>query len=213
MASQLDSGWQLSESYGECSSASRPFELQDLPTDHPARPAFGPGTASTGTTASSISANDEEGSSSSSDDGGGGGNLCHVAILSTYVPRECGIAIYSERLVRGLEAACGPNGRIEVIPVKHKDMELSEYDPKVVKVAISEWELSDYLAAAEYVNAQGFGLVLLQYEFGIWPVAHALCFAKAVKTRLITTVHTVRRANVFTEEPKQGDEKEKGDEA
>jgi glycosyltransferase involved in cell wall biosynthesis len=72
-------------------------------------------------------------------------------------------------------------------------MALSEYDPRTVKVAIREWELGDYLEAADYINKEGFGLVLLQYEFGIWPVAHVLCFARAVKTRLITTIHTVAR--------------------
>ena len=138
-------------------------------------------------------------------------NICHIAVLSTYVPRECGIAVYTERLVEGLNSACATrrkelnrrlnmrdpvsssydqatsivhhsNGtqlktgtepaalssavRIEVIPVRHKDMPLSEYDSETVKIGIREWEPSDYVAAADYVNREGFGLVLLQYEFG-----------------------------------------------
>ena len=178
VVASLDSGWQLSESYATCSVRSRPFSLRDLPLNSPARAPRGVGTARVGTRG---------------DGGVGGGNLCHIAILSTYVPRECGIAIYSERLVQGLTSVCGDGARIEVIPVKHANMALSEYDPATVKVAIREWELDDYLDAAAYVNREGFGVVLLQYEFGIWPVAHVLCFAKAVKTRLITTIHTVAR--------------------
>ena len=180
VASGLDSTWQLSDSFKACAVGSRPFRLGSLPPGHPAKAPLGPGTAAFG-------------SSGDGSAGAGGGNLCHVAILSTYVPRECGIAIFTERLVHALEGVCGAGARIEVIPVKHKDMAIDEYNRSTVKVAIREWELDDYLAAAQYVNREGFGLVLLQYEFGIWPVAHALCFARAVKTRLITTIHTVAR--------------------
>jgi hypothetical protein len=72
-----------------------------------------------------------------------------------------------------------------VIPVRHTDMSLDEYDRSTVKIGIREWEVrvsmcgrcyrglyrtlthrdrqtDDYKAAAEYVNREKFGLVLIQ---------------------------------------------------
>lgn len=115
-----------------------------------------------------------------------------VAIISTYPPRPCGIAIYTQQLVKGMIAS-HPEIDIEVFALV-KQSDTNKY-PSEVSQTIREDVLSDYKAVAAYINNQGFDLVFLQHEFGIYGPrpfgGYATCLAGYISRPLITTFHTV----------------------
>lgn len=119
-------------------------------------------------------------------------NPCRIAMVTTWAPRECGIATYAKNMARALEEYCGDDFEMEVIPTKHVDQDINEYDRNLVKTAINERELASYKAAADYINENDFGLVILQHEFGIYN-SNVICFAARVQTRLFTIMHTVEQ--------------------
>ena len=55
-------------------------------------------------------------------------DLCRIAIVTTYPPRECGIATFSSMLEAGLLQACGDDAHVRVVAVKHKDHDLNDYN-------------------------------------------------------------------------------------
>ena len=63
-----------------------------------------------------------------------------------------------------------------------------------IRMLIRERELADYVAAADYMNRLDLDVVILEYEFGIWPDAHILCLVNRLRVPLLTTVHTVSRS-------------------
>ena len=123
---------------------------------------------------------------------------CKIAIVSTYPPRECGIATFADKLRQGLLEACGEAAQVHLVIVKHQDQDINEYDRSIVVKSFNEYEVAHYEEAARFINDEGYGVTLLQYEFGIYPGSPIVCFAKEIRGRLITVVHTVSR--VYEEE-------------
>jgi hypothetical protein len=66
--------------------------------------------------------------------------------------------------------------------------------PPSVRLEIGQDEPADYLAAAAFLNREGFDIVCLQHEFGIFGGAaggHILGLIEALDVPLVTTLHTV----------------------
>ncbi|MEA2676145.1 MAG: hypothetical protein QOJ81_286, partial [Chloroflexota bacterium] len=66
--------------------------------------------------------------------------------------------------------------------------------PLEVSQRITRDELPDYLSAAHWINSRSFGVVSLQHDYGIWggqDGAYVLEFVKALRTPVVTTLHTV----------------------
>ena len=113
-----------------------------------------------------------------------------LAIVSTYPPRKCGLATFSEHLRGGLLAA----GAQEVnVAAMVKDDTDQEQRPETVLLIRDSVEI-DYRRAARFLNESGYDAVLLQHEFGIYGgtagnmVNHLL---DGLKIPVIATLHTV----------------------
>ncbi len=114
-----------------------------------------------------------------------------VAYLSTYPPRECGIATFTKDLI---DATDEVNGfKPSVLAINEKGA-IYDYDRRV-KWTIERDSAEDYVAAAEYVNSSNIELVNLQHEFGLfggdWG-EHITTFMENVKKPVVTTLHTVQ---------------------
>ena len=115
-----------------------------------------------------------------------------VAYLSTYPPRECGIATFTKDL---LDAIDGLNKlrRPAVIAVNEKET-IYNYDRRV-KWQIEQDSVDDYIQAARYVSSSDVDLVNLQHEFGLFGgdygeyINH---FLDNVEKPIVTTLHTVQ---------------------
>ena len=116
-----------------------------------------------------------------------------VAYLSTYPPRECGIATFTKDLIDTIDEING--FKPSVIAINEKGA-IYDYDRRV-KWNIARDSPEDYVEAADYVNSSNIGLVNLQHEFGLFGGEYGeyiKIFLEKVKKPVVTTLHTVQQS-------------------
>lgn len=112
-----------------------------------------------------------------------------VGVLSTYPPRECGIATFSRDLVRSLRAA----GVQPLVVAMNEEGVDRAYGPEVIH-AIREDRIEDYRRAARAFHRSGVDVVNIQHEFGIFGGEwgeYVLEFVQNLDRPLVVTLHTV----------------------
>lgn len=111
-----------------------------------------------------------------------------TVFLSTYPPRACGIATFTQDLVGALQSVGGVEPSIAAISD-------ADYDyPPEVAYTLRQQEHGDYAETAEKINRSGADLVIMEHEFGIFGGEwgrDALNFADALKLPFLVTLHTV----------------------
>jgi glycosyltransferase involved in cell wall biosynthesis len=116
-----------------------------------------------------------------------------VAYVSTYLPRECGIATYTKHLVDSLSWFC-PRAVSSPLVVAMNDRG-GHYDyDTLVKAEIDANDVSSYEKAAQYLNASETDVVSLQHEYGIYGGQwgeYVTELLKRIKKPVVTTLHTV----------------------
>jgi polysaccharide biosynthesis protein PslF len=118
-------------------------------------------------------------------------NEKRIAYLSSYPPRECGIANFTKDLIASITDLEG--FKYSIIAVNEKGA-LYDYD-RHVKWVIERDDAEDYVKAAEYVNSSNIQLIIIQHEFGLYGGdcgEHIKLFLENVKKPVITTLHTVQ---------------------
>ena len=115
-----------------------------------------------------------------------------LAIVSTYAPRRCGIATFSEDLRVAL-ASAAPEVSVSICAVERAELEFPDEVDTVIRTDVAD----DYRIAARRMAATGVDVVLIQHEYGIFggpDGAHVLVLADEL-TRLgvpyLVTLHTV----------------------
>lgn len=114
-----------------------------------------------------------------------------VAYLSTYPPRECGIATFCEDLIAATHGE-NPDTPPAVIAME-SGARYHRYSRPVVHV-VDDSRPADYEAAADFINDSPAEVVSLQHEFGIYGGAEGqglLRFLARIKKPVVTTLHTV----------------------
>jgi glycosyltransferase involved in cell wall biosynthesis len=114
-----------------------------------------------------------------------------VAYLSTFPPRECGIATFCEDLMR----AAGHDGRVAepMVIAMENGPTYHRYARPVVHVVDDSRE-QDYETAAEFINDSPAEVVSIQHEFGIYGGAEGrglYQFLAKIRKPVVTTLHTV----------------------
>ena len=115
----------------------------------------------------------------------------HVGYLSTYPPRECGIANFTKDLIDATRELS--ELKSSVIAINEKGA-IYNYAGRV-KLKISRDKIEDYVKAAEYVNTSNIQVLVIQHEFGLYGGdygANLKVFLENVKKPVITTLHTVQ---------------------
>ncbi len=125
-----------------------------------------------------------------------------AAIITTYPPRECGIATFTENLIRALPGETEEkNEHHSVFVVAMNDKDESYAYPDIVKYTIRESHQKDYLKAADYINYSA-DICILQHEFGIFggnSGVYILPLINRLKVPLVVTFHTVLKEPTFSE--------------
>lgn len=119
------------------------------------------------------------------------GNGKRIAYLSTYPPRECGIATFTKDLIDSMDELGGFKSSVIAID---NEGEINDYDERV-RCSIERNVLESYYNAAEYVNASNIDLINIQHEFGLFggdQGEYIVKFLKKVRKPVVTTLHTVR---------------------
>ena len=114
-----------------------------------------------------------------------------IAYLSSYPPRECGIANFTKDLIDVTVAIS--NLRPYVIAINERGA-IHNYDRRV-KSKIDRDKIEDYIKAAEKVNLSNTQLVVVQHEFGLCGGEfgeYIKFFLEELRKPVITTLHTVQ---------------------
>ncbi len=115
-------------------------------------------------------------------------NKIKVLFLSTYPPRACGIATFTQDLIGELEKT----GRIEASVAAMNDADYSY--PDKVKFTIEQQNEDAYAEAAEKINSSGFDLLMVEHEYGIFGGKwgkYLLNLTERLKIPYLVTLHTV----------------------
>lgn len=123
-----------------------------------------------------------------------------IAYISSYPPRECGIATFNQNLMRAINANYPERKTLSdggFVVALNDCEDLKEYDyPKEVKYIIRQNHQRDYVGAANYINSSKADICILEHEFGIYggesgiyilPLIHKL------EKPLISILHTILR--------------------
>ncbi len=119
-----------------------------------------------------------------------------VAFLGTYVPRQCGIATFTNDLATATATiagqALGYGNAVQVLAVSDMGSAYS-YGPEV-RFELQQQKKTDYRDAADFLNVTPIDVVSLQHEFGIYggqDGAFILTLLGNLKKPVVTTLHTV----------------------
>ena len=114
-----------------------------------------------------------------------------IAYVSTYPPRECGIANFTKDLI---DSVVGLHEfRPSVVIAINEEGATYDYDRRV-KFQIERDSVDDYVQAARYVNLSKVNLVNVQHEFGVFGGEwgeYVNLFLENLQKPLVTTLHTV----------------------
>jgi glycosyltransferase involved in cell wall biosynthesis len=123
-----------------------------------------------------------------------------IAYISTYPPRECGLATFNNNLMRAVSANF-PNrkslseGGFVVALNDSEDMHEYEY-PEEVKYIIRQNHQKDYIRAANYINTSTADVCIMEHEFGIYggeSGIYILPLINRLEKPLISILHTILR--------------------
>ncbi|MDR0845201.1 MAG: glycosyltransferase [Tannerella sp.] len=115
-----------------------------------------------------------------------------ILCITTYPPRECGIATFSNDLIHAIMNKFGESYVIKVCALE-SPTEQHEYSD-TVKYTLNTSDESDFLRiVGEIEGDDEISLVLIQHEFGLFATHEAefLQFVKAITKPVIMVFHTV----------------------
>jgi glycosyltransferase involved in cell wall biosynthesis len=114
-----------------------------------------------------------------------------VIVLSSYPPRECGIATFTQDVVTSFAQAFGQ--RSDVIAIDEPGGEVRRYGPEVV-ARVTEQDRFSYTEAARFINRHPAQLLNIQHEFGLFGGERGewlIGLLDELEKPVVTTLHTV----------------------
>ena len=119
-------------------------------------------------------------------------DLSEILVITSYPPRECGIATYSQDLIKALNNKFNRTLSIKVCALETGNQ---NYDyPQEVKFILDTSKVSSYLNLAQSINDdEKIQLVLIQHEFGLYKEQERafLQFIYEVSKPVVLVFHTV----------------------
>jgi len=116
-----------------------------------------------------------------------------VSFISSYVPRQCGIATFTCDLAAAVEKDSSTGEILPTITALNDIAEGYKYPPEV-KLVIKDKSINDFKEAAHYLNFSDADVINLQHEFGLYggeAGSNILFLADNLHKPLVTTLHTV----------------------
>jgi glycosyltransferase involved in cell wall biosynthesis len=119
--------------------------------------------------------------------------LPEIVVITTFPPRQCGIATYSQDLIKALNKQYVNSFSIKICALENKN-EKHEYEDKDVKYILNTSTPESYADLASTINEdENIKVVLLQHEFGLFHESenHFNSFIDAIQKPLCVVFHTV----------------------
>ncbi|MCU0335118.1 MAG: glycosyltransferase [Chitinophagaceae bacterium] len=116
--------------------------------------------------------------------------LPRILLISSYPPRECGIASFSSDLVRSIHEVYGGSVQIEVCSVTRRSNEAWSSAYQLSQEDAAGW---GRLAAIVSEGAPAWSAILLEHEFGLYEGSEApmLTFLATASVPVVICFHTV----------------------
>ncbi len=121
-----------------------------------------------------------------------------IAYISTYPPRECGIATFNQNLMRAISANYPERENFKdggYVVALNDSENLDEYEyPEEVKYIIRQNHQKDYIKAANYINTSDAEVCIMEHEFGIYggeSGIYILPLINRLEKPLISVLHTI----------------------
>ena len=118
-------------------------------------------------------------------------NLQTIAFIGNYIPRQCGIATFTNDL---LQAVSNELPKSSCCALAMNDKPESYPYPNQVRFELNANRLKDYSLAAEFLNVNKVDVVCLQHEFGIYGGEHGnyiLTLLRNLHMPIVSTLHTL----------------------
>lgn len=116
-----------------------------------------------------------------------------ILFLSSFPPRECGIATFTQRLTNAFDKEFNPEIKSRILAVNDSDTSIYNYSRKVT-LQIYEGEIEDYLNRAHEINqSPSIKLVNVQHEYGLFggeQGEYLIPFLELLKKPCVVTMHT-----------------------
>lgn len=118
-------------------------------------------------------------------------SLQSVALVGSYVPRQCGIATFTKDL---RDAIAEHIGQRQATVLAIDDIPHGYAYPQEVRLQVPQHKQAEYTTAAELLNINDVQVVLIQHEFGLYggrDGSHVLDLVHQLRMPVITTLHTI----------------------
>ena len=126
-----------------------------------------------------------------------------IANISTFLPRECGIATFSNNLLNSI-ISNNDNDDLKIstyVVAMVRDSEDLKYSD-TVKYTIRQNHMSDYINVAKLINYSNTDLCIVQHEYGIFggeSGTYILSFIHSLKIPFVVVYHTVLEEPTYTQ--------------
>ena len=118
----------------------------------------------------------------------------HILYLSTYPPRECGIATFTQDLVNAIDTQFSPTMMSSILAMNRQNTNIYNYSKKV-KFQLNDSNIDDYITLAKEINHdEGIHMVNIQHEFGIFGGdygSYLIAFLELIEKPVIITFHSI----------------------
>lgn len=119
-------------------------------------------------------------------------DLAEILVITSYPPRECGIATYSQDLIKVLNHKFSNSFSIKVCAMESNGITYAY--PDEVKLVLKTSIAAEYKHLAQKINKdKKIGIVLIQHEFGFFHIQEQafLEFLKLLSKPVVIVFHTV----------------------
>lgn len=117
-----------------------------------------------------------------------------ILYVSTFPPRECGIATFTKELTSAMDKKFNPALKSKILAINDNGSSIYNYGSKV-KMQLNESNIESYIDTAKKINDDGrVKLVNIQHEFGIFGGCHGdyiIPFLEMLKKKVVVTFHSV----------------------
>ena len=118
-----------------------------------------------------------------------------IGYISTYPPRECGIATFNQNLLNAIALETKVVSKESFVVAMTDSEAINEYDyPDTVKYIVRQESQQDYIRAADYINTSFVDACILEHEFGIYggeSGVYILPLIARIQCPLVTILHTI----------------------
>lgn len=119
-------------------------------------------------------------------------SLPEIVFISTFPPKVCGIATYTQDLIGALKIKFGNSFKIRICPIETQDEDYTREEKPLYSLNTSE--LSSFIDLARQININpDIEFVVLQHEFGLFNTSKRglSLFLHTLLKKLMVTFHTV----------------------